>query len=337
MQENLKIGQFQIPKGSRQRIELGLARLYDFTELSLPVEVIRGKEDGPTFLVSGAIHGDEIVGAAIIKRLIRSKRLKHLKGTLIAIPILNVFGFNNKSRYFPDRRDLNRSFPGSKNGSLASRVAHLFVNEIVKKCDYGIDFHSGAIHRVNLPQIRMSLDSEEDNELAKSFGVPVVIDSRVRDGSLRACAKDMGLKMLLFEGGEALRIEERVVKIGVRGALSVMEKVGMLPPVHHSEDTMQKTYFANSSTWVRAPQSGMIRFTKKLGSHVEEGSPMGVISDAFGQHSVSILSPSDGVIIGQSQIPLVNKGDGVFHLATFKNDKHANELAEDLIDFDIID
>ena len=205
MLENLVIDGQTIKPGERKKIFLRIAALYDYTDISIPIEVIRGKVDGPILFISAAIHGDEINGVEIVKRVLKRVSIDKLKGTLIAIPIVNVFGFNNLSRYLPDRRDLNRSFPGQKNGSLASRLASIFMKEIVHKCTHGIDLHTGAVHRTNLPQIRACLDDAATKTLAKSFGVPVVIDSTLRDGSLREAARRKGIPMLLFEGGEALR------------------------------------------------------------------------------------------------------------------------------------
>lgn len=223
-----KIGGQNILPGERKQIQIKIAALYDYTDLNMPIEVIRGKEDGPTLFISAAIHGDEINGVEIAKRLLQKKELVKIKGILIIIPVVNVFGFNHKSRYLPDRRDLNRSFPGSPKGSLAGRLANIFMKEIVSKCTHGIDLHTGAIHRSNLPQVRAFLDDKKTAELAHAFGVPVILHSRLKDGSLREAARKKRVKTLLFEGGEALRFEEEVIRSGLRGCLSVMREIGML-------------------------------------------------------------------------------------------------------------
>jgi len=330
MKEILEIGNERIARGHRKVIELHLGRLYDCTELTLSIEVIRSNEPGPIMFISGAIHGDELTGVAIIKSIINDKRLKNLKGTLIAIPIVNVFGYNNRSRYLPDRRDLNRCFPGSPTGSLAARIAHLFMEEVVKNCQYGIDFHAGAVYRSNLPQIRTTLANNINKDLAEAFGVAVVLDSELRDGSLREAAEMVGVKTLLFEGGEALRLNVNVIRAGVRGTFAIMEKIGMLPP---SLRKPTQTYFARSSYWVRAPQSGILGLSKVLGSKVKEGTTLSSISDAFGKKRVKVIAPSEGVIIGVLNLPLVNVGDALFHIATFKDSKVIRELSEDLLDY----
>lgn len=320
-----------ISLGQRKTVQLHMGRLYDYTELSMPVEVFRGKEPGPTMFLSGAIHGDELIGTAIVKKIISDKRLRKLKGTLIAIPIVNVYGFNTRSRYLPDRRDLNRSFPGTSKGSLGSHIAHLFTSEVIRKCQYGIDFHSGAIHRSNLPQIRTSFSKKGNKEFAAAFGAPVVLNSKIREGSLREAASELGLRTLLFEGGEALRLNDGVIRFGVNGAFAIMEKVGMLPLGSHRP--VSRSYMAHSSYWVRASQAGMITLNRNLGSKVSEGTLLGRITDPFGRNVEKVLSPSEGVVIGVSKIPLVNKGDALFHIATFQDSELVRKLASELNDY----
>jgi predicted deacylase len=224
----LQISGVDIPKGCTIDIEIDLPKLYNLPA-SIPIRVIRGKRSGPTVFVSAAIHGDELNGIEIIRRLRNLPTLKKLKGTLILVPVVNVYGLSTLSRYLPDRRDLNRSFPGSTKGSLAARIAKIFFNEIVQKCDYGIDLHTGAIHRTNLPQIRTNIENEETLALAKAFEAPMVLHSELRDGSLRAYAQDEGVAILLYEAGEALRFDDTSIKIGVKGIVNVLKALNMLP------------------------------------------------------------------------------------------------------------
>jgi hypothetical protein len=270
MTEELMIGGISIKPGERKRIHLDTAKLYDFTDMSLPIEVIRGKEDGPILFVSAAVHGDEINGVEIVRRLLAKKALKSIKGTLIAVPIVNVFGFNTKSRYLPDRRDLNRSFPGSENGSLTAQLAYTFMTEIVEKCTHGIDLHCAAINRVNLPQIRACLDNPVTQKMAQAFHVPVVLDSELRDGSLRTATKDLKIPTLLFEGGEALRFNEKTIKSGLNGVLSVMRAIGMLKPLK-KQTVPHDVFVARSSHWIRAPHSGILSVKVNLGERVKKG------------------------------------------------------------------
>ncbi|PIP73122.1 MAG: succinylglutamate desuccinylase [Nitrospinae bacterium CG22_combo_CG10-13_8_21_14_all_47_10] len=314
---DFKIGGVFIKRGERKKIQLAVSNLYDGTDLSIPVEVIRGKEAGPVLFISAAIHGDEINGTEVISRILRNKSLKKLKGTLIAVPVVNVFGFNMLSRYLPDRRDLNRSFPGSKNGSLASRLANIFMNEIVKKSTHGIDLHTGAIHRANLPQIRAYMDNPETKRLAFEFGVPVVLNSDIRDGSLREAARRKNIPMLLFEGGEALRFDEKIIRMAVHGCFSVMRSIGMLKKKKEAE--RREVFISWESQWLRSPVSGLVRTIKDIGTHIKEDELIGVITDPFGKPRGLVKSPFEGIIIGQLKLPLVNSGDALFHIASFHN------------------
>ena len=260
--DGLTIAGTTIYPGESRKIEMPAGKLYTDTAISIPVYVKRGTKPGPVLFLSAAIHGDELNGIEIIQRLINSRQFSKLRGTVIAVPMVNVYGVLNKSRYLPDRRDLNRSFPGSEKGSLAARMAHLFLQEIVSLCDYGIDFHTGAIHRSNLPQIRANLDDPETSELAHAFGVPVLLNANLRDGSLRESANDLGVKILLYEAGEALRYDELCIRAGERGTINVMRYLGMLP---RSRKQQIEPVTARTSSWLRATDSGFVQHLKRLG------------------------------------------------------------------------
>ena len=315
---DLVIGGTAIKRGERKQILLDVAKLYDFTDMNIPIEVVRGKKDGPVMFVSGAVHGDEINGVEIIRRLLTKKSLKTIKGTLIAVPIVNVFGFNTKSRYLPDRRDLNRGFPGSENGSLAAQLAHSFLTEVIDHCTHGIDLHTAAINRANLPQIRACLDDPATQAMAKAFQVPVMLHSALRDGSLREATREKNIPTLLFEGGEALRFNERVIRTGLRGILSVMREIGMLAPLKN-KPAAKEVFIARSSHWIRAPHSGILSAKKKLGERVKKGEVLGMISDPFGREKYEVLARRTGIIIGAVTLPLLNRGDAAFHVATFED------------------
>ncbi|RXJ54496.1 succinylglutamate desuccinylase [Candidatus Marinarcus aquaticus] len=292
------------------------------------MRVIRGKKDGPTVFISAAIHGDELNGIEIIRRIRKLKILSRLKGTLILVPIVNVYGIMTLSRYLPDRRDLNRSFPGSTRGSLASRVAKIFFDEIVSKCDLGIDLHTASIHKSNLPQVRTNLNNEYTFNLAKAFEAPVVLHSELRDGSLRAVAQDRGIPILLYEAGEALRFDETSIRIGVKGIINVLRENGMLPKVQEKK-RQRIPVVTRSSQWIRASESGMIRTIKALGDTVQKDEIIAYIDEPLDNNTYEIRSVFDGIIIGKSEIPLVQEGDAVFHIAKFKN----LETAENKIEY----
>lgn len=326
--DTLIIGDTEIHCGERVNVDLPVADLYTSTALSMPVKVIRGRKPGPVLFVSAAIHGDELNGVEIIRRLLKRKTLRSIRGTLIAIPVVNVHGFLDQSRYLPDRRDLNRSFPGSAKGSIAARLAHLFLGEIVSKADVGIDLHTGALHRSNLPQIRANLDDPETLDLATAFAAPVVINSNTRDGSLRASAAKQGMPMLIYEAGQALRFDETCIRTGLRGIFHVMRRMRMLPAAKPRSSV--NTVIARSTQWVRASASGIVTGKAKLGSTVSKGQVLAVISDPLGGEETSVVAPKDGIVIGRTNLPLAHEGDALFNLGTFKNIPRASSAVESL-------
>jgi len=326
----ITIGAHQIKPGERVSVSLPVADLYTATSLSMPVKVISGRKAGPVLFVSAAIHGDELNGVEIIRRLLKLKSLKSIRGVLIAVPIVNVHGFLDQSRYLPDRRDLNRSFPGSSKGSIAARLANLFAKQIVAKADYGIDLHTGAINRTNLPQIRAHLDDARTLEIAKAFGAPVMVNSDIRDGSLREYASERGLPVLVYEAGEALRFDEMAIRGGIRGILNVMRHIGMLPK---SKSTKPITpVIAKTTTWVRAPASGIVSSKVKLGSSVVKGQTLLSVSDPLGIAEQSVVAPFDGIVIGRSNLPLAHEGDALVNLGAFKNVEIAQGRVETFAD-----
>ena len=322
----ITIGDHVISPGERINVSLPVADLYTATSINMPVKVVCGRKAGPVLFLSAAIHGDELNGVEIIRRLLKRKILRSVRGTLVAVPIVNVHGFLDQSRYLPDRRDLNRSFPGTPKGSIASRLAHLFTEEIVAKADYGIDLHTGAINRSNLPQIRANLDDQRTLEIAKAFGAPVIINSNIRDGSLRAYAAERSLPIIIYEAGEALRFDEVAIRGGIRGILNVMRHIGMLPA---SKRTKQITpVIAKSTSWVRAPESGIVGGKVNLGTSVAEGQKMAVISDPLGDAETVVPAPFDGIVIGRTNLPLAHEGDALVNLASFTDVAKAEDRVE---------
>ncbi len=319
MRAPIKIGEYVVSAGERVTLDLELTKLYTHADIVLPVHIIHAKKPGPRLFVSAAIHGDEINGVEIVRRLLKMQLLKRLRGTLIAVPVVNVHGFIHQTRYLPDRRDLNRSFPGSSEGSLTARMAKLFVDHIVSNATHGIDLHTGATHRVNLPQIRANLKDAENERLAQAFGVPVIINSALRDGSLRMHADTCGIPMLLYEAGEALRFDELSIRAGIRGILHVMRTLEMLPPSSEIKKTRKKVvpFTANTSTWTRAPISGVLRVKVRLGAGINPGDVLGIISDPFGENEIKVTATHKGIVIGRTNLPLVNEGDALFHIARF--------------------
>lgn len=312
---SFKIGQHTVAPGARRTVELPVSVLSDHTPVTMSVHVIHGRRPGPVLFVSAAVHGDEVIGVEIARRLLRSATIDGLRGTLLVIPIVNTFGFLNHSRYLPDRRDLNRSFPGKPSGSLAARLADLFMREIVDRSDFGIDLHSAAIHRHNLPQIRVSTSREKTLHLAEAFGAPVIIFSKLREGSLRQAAQERGVDILLYEAGEGLRFDELSARAGVAGILRVMHEMGMISR-RAVLRAKAKPLRSTSSSWQRAPAGGLIRGFRRTGEHVKEGDVLGIIADPFGEVETELKSEYAGVIIGRTNLPVVNEGDALFHIAS---------------------
>ncbi|MEP2642129.1 succinylglutamate desuccinylase/aspartoacylase family protein [Roseobacter sp.] len=322
------IGGKCVQPGTVETVHLPVSILPDHTPVTLSVQVHHGKRDGPVMFVSAAVHGDEVIGVEIVRRLVRAPQLKSLRGTLLVVPVVNSFGFLNRSRYLPDRRDLNRCFPGHPSGSLGSRLAHIFLHDIVLRCDVGIDLHSAAIHRTNLPQIRVSPRDPTTQQMAMDFGAPVVLTSALRDGSLRAEAAERGTPVLLYEAGEGLRFDEMAVRAGVAGILRVMRSLSMLAAKGIAK-AKTAPHMCKTSTWLRAPAGGVLRTFRGEGEMVAKGDVLATVSDPFGRVETDLCAPSCGILIGRAILPVVNEGDAVFHLATL-NPQATDATVEDL-------
>lgn len=316
--------------GTRGQISLHLADLSTQVPITMPVHVINGRRDGPRLFVSAALHGDEINGVEIIRRVMKLTALKDLRGALIAVPIVNVPGFLNLSRYLPDRRDLNRSFPGSAQGSLAGRIAKLLLDEIVAESSHGIDLHTGSLHRENYPQIRVNLDEAEAEGMARVFGVPLVLNAGFREGSLRAAASERGVPVIVYEAGEALRFDEGAIRAGVMGITRVMRSLGMLPPRRRSA-SLHEPVILRSSRWVRAPCSGVLRTRRAVGVRIRAGQVLAIISDPLGETDTEITVPTDGIVIGRTNLPLVHEGEALFNIGLTEG---TQIVARALDDFD---
>jgi predicted deacylase len=323
-----ELGPATVAAGERQTVNLPVSTLSDHTPVTLSVHVVHGRTSGPTLCVSAGIHGDEVIGIEIVRRLLRTPKLRAIRGTLLVVPIVNSFGFLNRSRYLPDRRDLNRSFPGSQQGPMASQLAHLFLTEVVCRSNVGIELDSAAIHRTNYPQIRISPGYPRVRELGETFGAPIIMESALREGSLRKSAQAAGVDMLVYEAGEGLRFDEYSVRVGLAGILRVMRSMGM---VSSRGITNAKTpsQFCGSSKWLRAPIGGLLRSFHKDGDLVQAGATLGWVSDPFGEIESEINAPFDGIIVGRALLPVVNEGDAVFHLAHVASLRRAENAVED--------
>ena len=304
-----------VDPGVRAELELRPAQLPSGGWMTIPVVVTSGVDPGPTVWLSAAIHGDEVCGVEIIRQVLTRLWPTSMRGTVVAVPVVNVPGFASGDRYMPDRRDLNRCFPGSPRGSLASRFANVFMNQIVRQCDLGIDLHTGSDHRRNLPQIRADLDDAETRDLARVFGAPAAVHSRLRDGSLREAAVRDGIITLVYEGGEAWRFDDDAIETGVAGVMRVLAHVGVLDPGGEEDGgTERPTVEIRRSQWLRSPQSGVARVMVDLGQEVDARTPVAVVADAVGNTQRVLRASRPGLVIGRSELPVVHRGDALVHL-----------------------
>ena len=305
----------QINAGQKRILNLNIARLHNHAKIEVPVIVERGRQDGPVLLLNAGIHGNEVNGVEIVRELLSKQYTKPDCGVVISIPTLNVFGFLNQTREFPDGKDLNRSFPGSKNGSLASIFAYHMMKEIVPHIDYCIDFHTGAAQRFNTSQIRISKKHPELLELAKVFNPRFIVYANEREKSFRQAAVAFGKKVLVFEGGKSLDIKQRVTHRGVNGTLRIMHYLGMRDFSKELGNIKANGIIEiHRSKWLRAKHGGLFRFFVKDGSKVEKGDLIGTICDPYGRFEYQIKIPQSGHIIGLNHAPIVYKGDAILHL-----------------------
>ncbi len=326
--EPITVGNVTVRPGRKMQIELPFAKVVTGATESLPVKVINGRSAGPNIWLSAAIHGDELNGIQIIRRVIRDLDAKNLRGAVIAVPIVNPLGFITHSRYLPDRRDLNRSFPGSARGSTASRLAHLFMEHVVAHCSVGIDLHTATNHRVNHPQIRANLDDSETLRLARAFGAPFSIHARLRDGSLRQAAAERDKTVLLYEAGQAHRFDEEAIERGVLGVMRTLRAMGMIDA---RLPRSKPTRLIRRTKWIRARRGGIAEIHVDLGDHVEGGQNVASISDAFATRPTQVMAPEPGWILARSQQPLVNSGDTLVHIGMASGpdrDERAEKAAE---------
>ena len=332
VQQPIDIGGHIIKPGGRITLDLPLSMLSTHTQIALPIQVIHGKRPGPCLLVTAAVHGDELNGVEIIRRLLLRPALRRLAGTLIAVPIVNVYGFIGYTRYLPDRRDLNRSFPGSASGSLASQLAHLFNHDVLAHATHAVDLHTGAIHRTNLPQIRGEMKIDGVRRLMHTFGAPIMLDAPLRPGSMRMIATERGIPMVVYESGEALRFDDFCIRTGLEGVLNIMVDLDMIKRSRSRRRDTPPAVVAHSSYWVRAPAGGVLRSACKLGERIQEGQVVGIIADPMGQSEAAVTANESGIVIGHTRLPITNQGDALIHIARVRDPMNAAEQIESFQD-----
>lgn len=310
------ISGIQVKAGETKEIYLKVSESFLSASIQIPITVIRGSRDGPTAFVMAAIHGDEINGVDIVRRLIFDVEHEMLAGTLIAVPVINIPGFLGQSRYLPYHRDLNRFFPGKRNGNNAERVAYRLFQEIVRKCDFGIDLHTAANGRLNLPHVRGDMTHPRVRKLARAFGATVLIDQSGVRGALRREATDAGVPTILFEAGETDRFSPRVSMQGLKGVLNVLSEMGMWPA--HEQVRPPFQVIVKASEWIRAEKGGILDLAVKPGDLIYEGDRIGSILNPFGKTVTQIRAPTTGIVIGVTTAPLTVPGTGIAHVARLK-------------------
>jgi predicted deacylase len=306
--EKIKLGESKI-------IDFNIANLYTSTKIEIPIIIERAKEPGPTILITAAIHGDEINGVEIVRRLIAHKINKPKRGTIICIPILNVFGFLSAARAFPDGRDLNRSFPGTKRGSLASRVAYHFTTQILPHADYCLDFHTGGASRFNAAQVRIKVEDQQLMQLAKVFNAPFTIISNNLKKTYRSTCNKMGIPIILFEGGKTLESNKQIVNYGLSGTKRILDHLGMLDSKIKVTKPLKDTVIISRTKWIRAQKSGLIHVKVSCNDKVEKGTLLATITDPYGKMHFNVTAPNNGYIINVNQAAIVHQGDAIFHIS----------------------
>jgi hypothetical protein len=320
MAELFDIAGIEVAPGETRQIRLKISELYNAAPVNVPILVIRGKEDGPRLFLTAAIHGDEINGTQIIRRLIFHRDWSDLRGVLVCVPIVNVFGFFNHSRYLPDRRDLNRSFPGFATGSNAGRIAHKLFHEIVRKCDFGIDFHTAAVRRTNHPHIRADWTNPAVRRLARAFGCELILDRPGEPTTLRASACKAGVPVIVYEAGETFRFQPSIVRRGVAGVLNVL---GALKMIDHKPTPAAFELIIRRTSWVRASRAGILAMKVRPGSIVRKGEIVAANTNPFGRERNAVRAPFDGFVLGATTWPSLNPGDAIMHLGAVNGDLKA--------------
>lgn len=319
----------KVKPGERKRLRLKAGESFTGVSVHLPLMVWRGLEDGPVLGITAAVHGDEINGVGAIRKLIQEPPFELKRGALILVPVVNIMGFERHSRYTPDRRDLNRTFPGNKNGSLTGRLAHLIMDEVVGRCDYIIDLHTAAVRRTNFPNVRADMDDPDCERLAEAFGAEVIVNSTGPDGSLRREACRAGCPTIILEAGEALKVEPSVQDMTQRGLTHIMAELDMIDITDDVRpDTAPHQMIVQGSSWVRAGSGGFLKFHVAPGETVEKDQPLATNTGLLGKEHETIVSPHHGIVLGMTTMPAVSPGDPILHIALPDTRKQFRSLEE---------
>ncbi|MGI9546784.1 MAG: succinylglutamate desuccinylase/aspartoacylase family protein [Flavobacteriaceae bacterium] len=311
---DIVIGKETVVPGEKKLLKIGIDRLPTGTLIDIPIYVFNSKKPGPTLLIQAGLHGDEINGIEIVRRMLQQKQFNIRKGAVIAVPILNIFGFIHFSRDVPDGKDVNRSFPGKKTGSLASRIAYHYTSEILNQVDYGIDLHTGGAQRNNYPQTRFTMEDDQSKSLAEIFNAPFAFPSKLIGGSFRKAAFRMGKPSIVFEAGESMRFDDYAILEGMQGIMNVLKSLGMINKIEPAYVERSKSFLLSDRRWLRAPTAGMFIPEIVNGSSVEKGQELGLITDTYAKHRRRVKAPFEGHILSINHQAVVNQGDALFHI-----------------------
>jgi len=314
-----------VPRDSVTDVTLPISESYSGISLQIPIRILRAADDGPVGFITAALHGDELNGTGAIRSLICDDAVELRRGALILVPILNLLGFNHHSRYLPDRRDLNRFFPGSSSGSLAGRIAHSIFTELVSRSDFGIDLHTASIRRTNYPNVRADMKDAACRRMALAFGADVIVNARGPDGSLRREACKVGCPTIVLEGGEVWKVEPAIVATAVRGIKNILRDYQM---IDGEIEKPEKQVVIQRAKWVRADKGGFLQFHVHPGQIVEQDQPLATNTDLMGREQNVLRAPFHGVIIGMTTLPAISPGSPVCHVGQLPNDTLVDELRD---------
>jgi predicted deacylase len=317
----------EVPPATSTRLSWSPEQSFDAIATPTPVLVVNGAKRGPVLCLTAAIHGDELNGIEIVRRVLYDLDPDKLSGTVIGVPIVNLQGFRRATRYLPDRRDLNRFFPGNPDGSLASRIAYSFFTEIIDHCEALVDLHTGSFNRTNLPQLRADLSNADVVGLTRGFGSTVVLHSDGSDGTLRRAATDRGIPAVTLEAGEPARLQEREVEHGTKGVLTLLNELDMYSKVTFW-GTREPVYYR--SRWVRADKGGVLFSEVELGERVVADQVLGTITDPISNVQSTLRAPSGGRVLGMALNQFVMPGFAAYRLGieTPERDVSSSETAE---------
>lgn len=316
--KNITIGGTTVKPGQNKLVHINIDRLPTGTLIDIPIYVFNSKLPGPTILIQAGLHGDEINGIEVVRRMLSEKKFNLLKGAVIAVPILNIFGFIHFSRDVPDGKDVNRSFPGTKSGSMASRIAYHYTKEILPHIDFGVDLHTGGGQRHNYPQIRYTQEDKKSVELAKLFNAPLSFPSSLIKGSFRKTAFNLNKPIIVYEAGESMRFDDYSINLGVRGVLNILEHFGLIPASVEEKVQQEASVQLDNRKWLRAPTAGMFIPKISNGSEFNKDQVIGIVSDTFAKRTKRIKAPYDGLVFCINHQAVVNQGDALFHVGMVK-------------------